>query len=86
MQKIQILFPEPQMRRLREQSKLEDRPISEIVRRATEAWLTRCPAGAPPAGKREVPVFRGGRILLPASRLRDEAYRDRIESVAEGRP
>lgn len=36
MQKIQILFPDPLMARVRSLAALEDRPVSEIVRRAVE--------------------------------------------------
>ncbi len=37
MQKIQILFPDPQMDALRRLSRIEDRPVSELVRRAVES-------------------------------------------------
>jgi hypothetical protein len=84
MQKMQILFPEPQMRRLRELAWSEDRPVSEIVRRATEAWLDRC---APPRVRTEppaLPTFHGGETLIPASAMREVAWQDRVLSVAEG--
>lgn len=55
MKKLQVLFPEGMMRRLRELSEREDRPMSEIVRRATEQWLESQPAG--PAWDGPVPVF-----------------------------
>ncbi len=43
MKKIQVLFPEPVMNRLRRQARAEDRPLSELIRRATEQWLDRLP-------------------------------------------
>lgn len=78
MEKIQILFPEPQMRRLRELAAREDRPISEIVRRATEAWLDRAPAGRA-QGPASLPTFHGGAIGVNAEDLREAAYDDRLK-------
>ena len=45
MEKLQVLFPVGSMRKLREIAKREDRPMSEIVRSATEDWLNSQPAG-----------------------------------------
>ena len=59
MTKIQILFPDPDMARLRAVSKQEDRAISDIVRRATEAWLARRPSAFEADAPRRVPVFHG---------------------------
>jgi len=86
MQKIQILFPDPQMRRLRELARSEDRPVSEVVRRATEAWLDRC---APPGARTELralPIFHGGETLIPARAMREVAWQDRVLAVAEDPP
>ena len=83
MQKIQILFPEPDMRRLRELARREDRPVSEIVRRATEAWLERSALTCVPMETRAIPVFHGGATLVLASAMRDAAWQDRVLSVAE---
>lgn len=48
MEKIQILFPEPQLARLRQAAKLMDRPVSELVCSAVDAWLeANAPAPAP---------------------------------------
>jgi hypothetical protein len=84
MQKIQILFPEPDMRRLRDLARREDRPISEIVRRATEAWIERSASACAPAETRVIPVFHGGRTLIPAGAMRDVAWQERLLGVAEG--
>lgn len=83
MQKIQILFPEPQMRRLRELARREDRPISEVVRRATEAWLDRCALTYVGSESRVIPTFHGGETLIAAGAMRDAAWQDRVLSVAE---
>ena len=77
MQKIQVLFPVPQMRRLRAAARREDRPLSELIRRATERWLDSTPDQATDTTARKVPVFHGGKVLVAADRLRDEAYGDR---------
>jgi len=77
MKKMQILFPEPQMNRLREAAKREDRPISEIVRRAVDIWLQRHAAAYDVRSEKRVPVFHGGRIGVSASGLRRTAYEDR---------
>ena len=50
MIKLLILLPEPTMRELRARAHLEDRPMSELIRRATEQWLQRLPAHPPKPG------------------------------------
>ncbi|NJK90783.1 MAG: hypothetical protein HC904_02475 [Blastochloris sp.] len=74
MQKIQILFPDPVMSKLRSVSSSEDRPVSEIVRRAVERYLQQIPAPRPK--KRPFPVFQGGPILISAENLKQEIYAD----------
>lgn len=78
MQKIQILFPEPQMKRLRDAAAVEDRPISEVVRRATESWLDRRAMAHEARVPAAVPTFNGGRIKTPAAALRNLAWDDRV--------
>ena len=78
MRKIQILFPEPQLRRLREAARREDRPLSEIVRRAADAYLERLPSAGEWSRPPVVPVFDGGRILARPEDFREAAYVDRI--------
>lgn len=72
MQKMQILFPDPQMARLRELARLEDRPVSEIVRRAVERDLdqrgVRLQARSAPGTR--FPTFDGGRVRVPANRMK----------------
>ena len=60
--------------------KVEDvinRPISEIVRRATEAWLDRCSTQIHPALPAELPTFHGGATRVPAEAMREAAWQDR---------
>ncbi len=74
MQKIQILFPDPVMRKLKEFAAVEDRPISEIVRRAVERLLEQRPLPRGPVKK--FPTFHGGGIRIPAASMKQEIYRD----------
>ena len=71
MEKLQVLFPSMSMRRLREVAKREDRPMSEIVRRATEDWLDSQPTGPPPAGP--IPVYNLGIRVTDPDALKDLA-------------
>ena len=74
MQKIQILFPNPLMGRVRAVAAEEDRPVSEIIRRAVERFLEK-----KPSQNRQLPTCRGGKILVSAENLKDALYHD--ESV-----
>lgn len=75
MEKLQILFPEPQLRSLRQIAKSQDRPVSELVRAAVEAWLIRHDPWTD--GVREdPPVYSAGEVLINADQLRDVAYDD----------
>jgi phage gpG-like protein len=74
MQKIQILFPDPTMAQLRRLARLQDRPVSEIIRRAVEESLARSPE--PNKTQRRIPSFRGGKILCSAEDLRETLYRE----------
>ena len=77
MQKIQILFPNPLMGRVRAVEAEEDRPVSEIIRRAVERFLEMKPKK--PSQNRQLPTCRGGKILVSAENLKDALYHD--ESV-----
>ena len=74
MEKLQILFPEPQLRRLRTLAQRQDRPVSELVRNAVEQWLER--SGSVDELREPPPTFRGGKVMMPASEFREAAYRD----------
>jgi hypothetical protein len=79
MEKMQILFPEPQLARLRQAAKVMDRPVSELVRAAVDAWLA-ANAPAPRQVREAPPVYGLGEIQSPAETLRDRAWEDRAES------
>jgi len=72
MQKIQVLFPDPVMARLRRMARLQDRPVSELIRRAVEESLARNPE--PKGTKLRIPSFRGGKILCAAEEIRQTLY------------
>jgi metal-responsive CopG/Arc/MetJ family transcriptional regulator len=74
MQKMQILFPDPLMGKLRAVAAEEDRPVSELIRRAVEKFLEMKPAKMRPS--KELPTFRGGKILVSAENLKDAIYDD----------
>jgi len=77
MRKVQILFPDPQLRRLREAAKREDRPLSEIIRRAAESYLDRLPTRPSEPRTLRVPVFDGGKTLAEVKDFRELAHWDR---------
>ena len=72
MQKMQILFPDPMMRRLREVAAQQDVPLSEIVRQATALWLDRMPKQMSPV--RRVPTVNAGRCLLDAQAMKEALH------------
>ncbi len=72
MQKIQILFPDPMMRRLKQYAAIEDRPISEVVRRAVERMLQQNPL--PAASNQQFPTFSGGGVRVSAGEMKQAIY------------
>jgi len=74
MQKIQILFPNPLMGRVRAVAEEEDRPVSEIIRRAVEKFLEMRPEKR--IQRPNLPTFQGGKILLSAENLKEVLYDD----------
>jgi len=75
MQKIQILFPDPLMRRLRELAALEDRPLSEVIRRAVERFVEQSPCReALKPDARRLPTFKGGRLLVDSADMKQAIY------------
>lgn len=83
MQKIQILFPDPVMDRLRAVARHQDRPVSELVRRAVDRLLEQTPEPTPkkPA---EFPTFHGGGMLVDAARLKDLLHEFNDEAASAG--
>ncbi len=78
MQKIQILFPDPLMESLRRLAKIEDRPVSELVRRAVDrdlaqrSGMLRRDASPTPA----FPTFDGGKVLVTAAKMKSLVHGD----------
>ena len=72
MEKLQVLFPVKSMHKLREIARREDRPMSEIVRHATEDWLNSQPSG--PAWGGAVPTFDLGIQVADPEILKDLIY------------
>ena len=70
MQKIQILFPDPVMDRLRAVARQQDRPVSELVRRAVDRLLEQL-STLPAKQPARFPTFHGGGVLVDAARLKD---------------
>ena len=62
------------MARLRQFSQQEDRPVSELVRRAVDRYLQQLPASPPK--KHPFPIFHGGGVLVSADHLKAEIYSD----------
>jgi hypothetical protein len=84
MQKIQILFPDPVMERLRAVARQQDRPVSELVRRAVDRLLEQVPA-FPPKQPARFPTFHGGGVLVDAGRLKDVLHGQDEEVQPAGR-
>jgi hypothetical protein len=84
MQKIQILFPDPVMERLRAVARQQDRPVSELVRRAVDRLLEQLPA-VPPKQPARFPTFHGGGVLVDAGRLKDVLHGQDQEVRPAGR-
>ncbi len=74
MQKIQVLLPEPVLHDLREIAAAEDRPLSEVVRRAAEQMVRTYPAVRRKPTKVAVRTFDGGAVLAGVADLRALAY------------
>lgn len=45
MQRMQLLFPDEMIARLKEVSREEERPVSEVIRRSIEEFFMRYPKG-----------------------------------------
>ncbi len=78
MQKLQILFPDPQMDALRRLARIEDRPVSELVRRAVDRDLEQRSALLRRSSRATgvFPTFDGGRVLVASSQMKSLLYGD----------
>lgn len=74
MQKIQVLFPAPTLARLREFAAQEDRPVSELIRRAVDKLLES--KSPPPHRPPSLPTFAGGKVLLGPEVMKQAIYAD----------
>ena len=76
MQRMQLLFPDEMMARLKEVSRQEERPVSEVIRRSIEEFFMRYPKGK----KRKITLdqLAGhlGEIKVSAADLKDVIYGD----------
>ncbi|MFQ3167637.1 MAG: hypothetical protein ACI8QI_000168 [Limisphaerales bacterium] len=77
MQKLQVLFPEPTLKQLRSLANEEDRPVSEIIRRAVDRELSQWPTDEV-THRGALPDWwandRGGPINTPADELKSTIY------------
>lgn len=64
---------------LRKIASSQDRPVSELVRAAVDAWLARHEPWAEEA-REDPPRYHCGKILATPEELRDAANGDRIQS------
>jgi hypothetical protein len=62
------------MGKLRTVAAEEDRPVSELIRRAVEKFLEMKPDQT--RQRPELPTLRGGKILVSAENLKDVIYED----------
>jgi len=76
MQRMQLLFPDEMIARLKEVSREEERPVSEVIRRSIEEFFMRYPKGK--QRKIIVDQLAGhlGEIKVSASDLREVLYED----------
>lgn len=73
---MQLLFPDAMMARLKEVSREQERPVSEVIRRSIEEFFMRYPSGK----QRKVTVdqLAGhlGEIKVSAAHLREALYEE----------
>jgi len=76
MQRMQLLFPDEMIARLKEVSREEERTVSEVIRRSIEEFFMRYPKGK----KRKISVAQLaghlGEIKVSAADIREALYED----------
>ena len=77
MEKMQVLFPEPQLKILRGIAKKDDRSVSELIRAAVSFWIARNGIFEAENVSEPPPVYHCGEILVNADQLRGLANSDR---------
>ena len=89
MEKMQVLFPKPQLDRLRRLARDSDRPVSELVRAAVDAWLSRQADTTMPVHD-EPPVYSLGAVKAdphgPTASLRSTHTTREISRTLTGFP
>ena len=74
MTRTQIQFPDPLYQRLREVAEMNDWPLAEVVRRATELYLERFPEKEEALADWRFPTVKmGGDFLIDPSTTTMEA-------------
>ena len=74
MTRIQIQFPDPLYRRLKEIAERQDWSLSEVMRKAAEHFVTRFPEGPKPRATWRFPTLDcGGDFFADPASLRPEA-------------
>ena len=76
MQRMQLLFPDEMMERLKEVAKQEERPVSEVVRRSIEEFFLRCPTKRRVKNSVDQLAIDLGEIRVSAGELREVIYED----------
>lgn len=77
MQRMQILFAEPQLKELRKIADDQDRPVSELIRNAVDFYLSRYGGRGVSEAAEVPPAYSCGEIRAVADDLRDIANEDR---------
>ena len=80
MEKVQILFPKPQLAILRKIAVKQDRTMSELIRKAVDQWIDRTSIPGSVSADFTLPEFHCGAILIPAKHIRDAAYGGRLKA------
>ena len=73
---MQLLFPDAMMARLKEVSREQERPVSEVIRRSIEEFFIRYPAGKQRKSMVDHLAGHLGEIKVTATDLREALYEE----------
>lgn len=76
MEKMQILFPESLLSRLRKLAEVEDRAVSDLVRRAVEQYVEQRPYAKKITEPKKFPTRNCGREFFTPENLKQLIYDD----------
>ena len=76
MQRMQLLFPDEMMARLKEVSREEERPVSEVIRRSIEEFFMRYPKEKQSKVSMDQLAGHLGEIKVDAANLREVLYEE----------